>query len=839
MNNSPLVVLLTSLSTLVAVIVDWLAPAALPGAGLYLAATALAVFLPQRNAVLLVAAMVSVLVLGTAIWSLLAGPPEALLTAVLNRAMVLAAIGCVVFLARRAQADQQLRAATTEQLTHRQAELTALQQQFAAVRGKLAEAQKRSKAQEEKLTAAKTWIDQHNQQRRQELSQANQELQAAIAERDRALSDLVDARQQFTELLDSLSMHLLRKDLDGRFIDANPLFCSEIGHSLEEILGKTDFDLFPAELAAKYHHDDVVVIKTKQRFECVEEHPHPDGGIKYVQVIKTPILDRGGHVHGVQGVFWDVTVQKKAAIDLLESETRKAAIFQAAIDCILFLDEKGKIVEINKAAERTFLYPARELVGRDLGEALVPQESRGRYRDNLARFAAGAEKVTLVGKSLEQPMIRKNGERFVADWALMPIPLRGAAGFALFVRDITERKRQEAELKQARDDAEAANQSKSAFLANMSHEIRTPMNAILGMTELVLNSGETLTAENRDYLETVLESGNALLGLLNDILDFSKIEAGKLDLENADFEFRRWLANSLKSLAFRAKQKNLTLEFQVANDTPNYLTGDQFRLRQVLLNLVSNAIKFTERGGITVVVTPVGGTATEKLLRFEVRDTGIGIPPNKCDRVFAMFEQADNSTTRRFGGTGLGLAICKRLVELMGGQIGVTSEVGVGSTFFFTTRFVVAQRAVPEEASVSDQATSHFAGPLRILVADDSLQNQKLIAGLLRKHGHYLQIVENGKAAFQAFEHEHFDLILMDVQMPEMDGFEATAAIRGVEQHTGQHIPIIALTAHAMQEHKDLCMHAGMDDYLAKPISAKALYEMIARYGAKANRNVP
>jgi PAS domain S-box-containing protein len=705
--------------------------------------------------------------------------------------------------------------------------------------------------------------------------------------RKRAEQALRDSEALYHSLVETLPLSLFRKDRHGHFTFGNQRFCESLKRPLDRIRGRTDYDFYPRDLAEKYRRDDETVLATGKVLELIEEHCQPDGHKLYVQVLKAPVRDARGDIVGTQAIFWDVT--------------------------------------------------ARHLA--------------------------------------------------------------------------------EAALQRAKEEAEQANRAKSAFLANMSHEIRTPMNAIIGMTDLVLDT--RLTPEQRDNLELVRKSADALLAVINDILDFSKIEAGKIDLDARPFRLRDCLGDALDTLALQAHQKGLELACDIAADVPDALVGDAGRLRQVLVNLVGNAIKFTNEGEVVVEVRtsniehptssvqhptsdpdgPAPRAATERSmldvgrsmfdvsapaveLHFTVRDTGIGIPPDKQELLFTPFVQVDGSLTRRHGGTGLGLAISRRLAQIMGGGLWYETPARVnghaaeapGAAFHFRARFVLQEgaAAVPPPAAprswnglpvlvVDDNAANRrilcatlaawdlkpvavdggpaalaalrqaagagtpFAlglidahmpdmdgfglveriqaeaglaglpvlmltsggqpgdvarcrelgvasyltkpvkqqelwrtlaavlgpgasglprgeaegGPagtasprvalwaLRVLLAEDNPVNQKVAVALLEKRGHSVTVVGDGAAALEALERPEFDLVLLDVQMPVLDGLETARRLRARERETGRHVPVIAMTAYAMKGDRERCLEAGMDGYLSKPVRAGELFAVI------------
>ncbi len=807
-----------------------------------------------------------------------------------------------------------------------------------------------------------------------------------ITERTRAEQELTRHRVLLAALMDNTPDHIYFKDVDSRFSLISRSMATSLGlRDPSDAVGKSDADFFSEGQARRAREDELEVMRSGLPLVGRKERETwPDGRETWAMTTKQPLTDGEGKAVGTFGISTDITEHEKVDAALRASEERLQLVMKGSNDGWWDRDL------VNEGA---YFSPRWwEMVGYREGELPADAGLRRRltHPDDVERLDRVQSEAWKTGRSsyeVEFRLRHKDGHwvpvhsrAFVlCDDSGKPIRLSGAN------TDLTDRKRAEAEILEANRrleaaiaratemtmQAELANRAKSDFLANMSHEIRTPLNGVIGMTGLLLDTA--LDEDQRRYAETVRTSGEALLALLSDILDFSKIEAGKLELETLDFDLRALLDDFAASLALRAHEKGLEFICAAAPDVPAFLAGDPGRLRQVLLNLAGNALKFTHHGEIAVRVSLVSETDTEVMLRVSVKDTGIGIAAENQGFLFDKFTQADASTTRQYGGTGLGLAISKQLSELMGGEIGLVSEEGRGSEFWFTARFAKqTERERPEAPTaevrgahvlvVDDNATNRevlaaqlgawgvrseeapdgpaallalvrakdagdpfgaaildmqmpgmdgaelarvikadealastrlvlmtslgergyarqmeeigFAaflvkparqsdifdslaavlagaavprperpivtrhairemrrGAIRILLAEDNITNQQVALGILKRLGLRADTVTSGVEAITALETLPYDLVLMDVQMPEMDGLEATRHIRDPQSAVLRHeIPIIAMTAHAMQGDRERCLEAGMNDYVAKPISAQALADALERW---------
>ena len=791
------------------------------------------------------------------------------------------------------------------------------------------------------------------------LNNLNQNLDQTVGDRTAELSH---ERFLLHTLLDHLPDAIYFKDTAGRFTRVSRSLATGLGCEPREMIGKTDRDFFSAEYADEARADEEALMRSGEPLIGKEENPHWTSKLEtWVSTTKVPLLDEAGRIIGTFGLSHDITAQK-------EAEANFRRVIDAAPNPLVVVDQEGRIELLNAATCKSFGYDSAELIGQPI-EILVSEPLRDQHKSQRDAYLLRPQ-ARAMGPDRELAARRKDGSEFPVEIGLNPVWLSGHTAVLASVFDVTARKQAESALVAAKQAAEASNLAKSDFLANMSHEIRTPMNAIIGMTDLVLDTA--LDATQRDYLTIVSESAESLLSIINQILDFSKIEAGKLELEAIDFDIREEVGDTMKALGLRAHAKQLELAWEVHSDVPRWLCGDPVRLRQMLVNLVGNAIKFTDRGEVVVDVRCDRTSDSRTLLHFAVRDTGVGIPELKQERIFSAFEQADTSTTRQFGGTGLGLAITLRIAEAMGGRVWLESAPGQGSTFHFTVElpassqapysrewsdlrsgsvlvvddnetnrrilrevlqswgmsvetveggtaaiallqrklaegeslplvisdvnmpemdgFMLAEKlrsmAAPlretviimltsggrqgdlercEELNIAShlmkpvkqselleaimlaatprsgisrisadepadaELDSSLLPPLKILLAEDGKANQTMAVALLTKWGHEVTVAENGQEAHARWQSGSYDLILMDVQMPVLDGIEATQRIRAAEQGSGRRIPIVAMTARAMKGDRERCLAAGMDDYISKPVRKTELYQALRR----------
>jgi PAS domain S-box-containing protein len=517
--------------------------------------------------------------------------------------------------------------------------------------------------------------------------------------------------------------------------------------------------------------------------------------------------------------------RKRAEEGLRQSKDEWELTFNSVPDLIAILNDHHRVVRVNKAMADRLGREPEECVGMPCYEAVHGSNLPPEFCPHSMTMGDGGE------HNMELHEERLGGDFLVTTTPLLN--LQGQmTGTVHVARDITERKRAEAALRMAKEAAESATNAKSQFLANMSHELRTPMTGVLGMLDLVLAG--SLEAEQRKFIAMAQTSARSLVRILNDILDLTKIEMGKLSLEEKPFLMRKCVASTFNLFLPVAKGKGLDLDFTVAEDVPQHVIGDQIRINQILTNLVGNAVKFTEKGKVEIRVT-AGGSAPggKRDITFTVTDSGIGIPDDKKDLLFRVFSQVDESHSREYGGTGLGLAICKEIVERMGGRVSFTSEAGKGSTFSCTIPLGAAEAeqgagvTAGKTTTAGDAPRAEGTNKSRLLIAEDDHIIRKILGTLLQQAHYEIDFAENGEKAVEMWEHGEYDLILMDVQMPRLNGFEATAAIREKETSRGGHIPIIAMTAHALKEDKERCLTAGMDAYISKPIDFKKTQQVI------------
>ncbi len=678
-----------------------------------------------------------------------------------------------------------------------------------------------------------------------------------LTERKRIKNELSATNTRLSAIISNLNAAILVEDEAGKFALVNNQACEmfQIPAEPEALIGTSCAEA--AQLSLPFFNEPEQFLERideilKKRVKVTgDELELVDG--RELERDYVPVTV-GDDYRGHMWVYRDVTDSKKIENALRESEESYRIVAESANDGIITINRKSEILFVNSAAERIFGYTKAEMEG-NLLTMLMPEHLKQAHMTGSQRYMdTGVRNIPWRG--VEVPARHKDGHEVFIEISFGEFKDQENHLFTGIVRDVTERKKVAAELHKAKEDAEAATRAKSQFLANMSHEIRTPMNSIIGLTGLLLEGD--LPPDQVDLMETVRYSAEALLTIINDILDFSKIEAGKLDFDLVDFDFRQMIGEVRSLFVEQSLRGNNKLYFEVAPEIPSALRGDPGRIRQVLTNLVSNAIKFTENGKVSVMVYLVREENEEIELRFRISDTGIGIPPEKLENLFQPFSQADGSINRKFGGTGLGLAICKQLVKIMNGEIGVESEVEKGSTFWFTASFTKSGfiEEEVEENNLTEKVSEKVAvcpfrkiaektngnghksdeqqpivdtSEVKILIADDNAVNQKVALLMLKSLGYRADVAENGVEVLDALRRRQYDIVLMDVQMPEMDGLEATRRIRR-EWKDKKQPRIIAMTANAMRGDREECLEAGMDDYLSKPVRKEELRDAVGKF---------
>lgn len=668
------------------------------------------------------------------------------------------------------------------------------------------------------------------------------------AERKAFESELRKSEALHRGILDAANDSIVAINPSGLIVSANSSVKRMFGYEPGELIGRNVNVLMPAEIASehdRYIQDylDSEVPKVIGIGRDVTGR-HRDGTFFPVELAVSKVCQDDSILF--TGIIRDIRDRKRAEQERANAYAQLVAVLDSCSRVsVIATDTTGLITLFNRGAENMLGYTSAEMVGRQTPAVLhdpAEVEAYGKQLSaSLNRDVQGFDVFVTRARTSqfdrrEWTYIRANGSRIEVDLTVTAVltedhEVTGYLGVAL---DVTSRNEAERELIRAKEAAESANRAKSEFVANMSHEIRTPINGIIGMQELMRQTN--LTPEQAEYVEASGNCAQALLDVVNEVLDYSKIEAGHLELNIEEFHLRTLMEETLVPLKIRAERKGLSLTWEIDPTLPSTLRSDPARIRQILLNLTGNAVKFTSEGRVSVRIATSAQTEEHRILTFEVSDTGPGISPEAQAEIFDPFIQADSSTTRTFGGTGLGLTISRRLAELLGGTIQLQSEPGRGTTFCFSAPVQVSRHAPAETDDTESARGTDQTRPLHILLAEDHPVNQLFTSKLLEKEGHQVTIVENGRDAVDQAHKGGYDIILMDIQMPVMDGLEAIARIRRFEQQEGNRIPIIALTAHAMTGYDQRCYAAGADAYISKPLRPGDLQRTIQKLLSSSDR---
>ncbi|MEP6727756.1 MAG: ATP-binding protein [Bacteroidota bacterium] len=632
-------------------------------------------------------------------------------------------------------------------------------------------------------------------------------------------------RNFYEEILNFIPSDIAVMDTDGRYIFLNPVAVKD-PDMRNWLIGKTDEDYFikrgrDLAMADRRRGLFLQLMETKQQVEWEEEMTNKNGEKEILLRKMFPVPDEQGIIKMIIGYGVNITERKKIEEQVTRSEKRYRDLFNYSQALICTHELNGRILTINPAILHAMHYTEAEMIGKSIKD-FIPLEQQAQFERNYL------DVINKNGRSQGVfSVLNKTGKKIYLLYQNYKVEEPGLEPYIIgFSQDITQRILAEQELMHAKKITEDSAAAKKAFLATMSHEIRTPMNGILGITALMAKT--MLDKEQQNYLGIIQDSANSLLAIINDILDLEKIEAGKMQLEEIPFNIADKVSTIIRSFGFKAEEKGIRLTHQ--NQLPRNLQvkGDPHRLVQILNNFLSNAVKFTEQGTIVLDTHIKFDKEDWMAIEFIIADTGIGIPDDKLKNIFTPFTQASSNTTRKYGGSGLGLSICKNLIEMQGGELWVESQMNEGTTFRFILPYKKYEAPLTE--NTVPQATNYTVfGNRRVLVAEDVELNQFLAKHIMQSWGFEVTIAENGRKAVQALEEKDFDFILMDIQMPEMDGISATQYIRQLQDVKKAAIPIIALTANALKGDSDTYLKAGMNDYLSKPFTEAGLFNVIKR----------
>jgi len=645
-----------------------------------------------------------------------------------------------------------------------------------------------------------------------------------IADEKQLISESNDLLHAFLENSPSL---IAMKDVEGRYIYVNSKTANYFGKDISSILGCTSYDFSDKKLADEVTKNEKE-IRESRKVKRIEYSTGEGDSATYFVSFTFPLINQKKEIYGIGTISNNITEAKKIESALKESKDSFFKIFyDSPVSMVILSNKTRKLVNANNAYLSMFNFKTEEEIkGKTTFELWLSDPIEYERTRELLRT-----KGFLLNDEVHLTM--KNNQEITLLCSSNYLELGGEEMLLVSYVDITERKRLEKQLLIAKKEAEQATVSKSLFLANMSHEIRTPLNAMLGFTDLLEST--SLNQQQKEYLNIIDSSGKNLLTIINDILDFSKIEAGMLSIEHVPFSLQQLIHSVYTMFYTKAQSKNIKLSISVDPHLPSLVSGDPTRLNQILINLLGNAIKFTQQGSVNIDCE-ILQRSTEKIeIKISVKDTGIGIAPQKITEIFDRFTQAESNTNRNFGGTGLGLSIAKKLIELQGGSISVNSELGKGSEFYFTIAYTIADEKEYKPTEDSLQKEQKIFAGKKVLIVEDNVVNQKLASIHLNNEGFLVEIAENGQEAVNKLKENKYDIILMDIQMPILDGYQATKKIRREMNIT---TPIIAMTANAMAGELENCTAAGMDDYITKPFKAESLMNIIYKFLAGKSKGI-